>query len=84
MQKVEQEIELRKKTEALLVETQRNLENEQKAKEDNRALLERISELEKSHASLDFELKAAQGRYQQEVKAHQETEKSRLVSREET
>ncbi|BFG03011.1 rho-associated protein kinase 1 [Drosophila madeirensis] len=79
--------ELQKETEnkmqTLTNDIERTSVREQKAKEDNRALVERISELEKSHASLDFELKAAQGRYQQEVKAHQETEKSRLVSREE-
>ncbi|EDW82277.2 uncharacterized protein Dwil_GK25713, isoform A [Drosophila willistoni] len=79
--------ELHKETEnkmqTLTNDIERTLVREQKVQEDNRGLLEKISELEKSNASLDFELKAAQGRYQQEVKAHQETEKSRLVSREE-
>ncbi|XP_020804896.1 rho-associated protein kinase 1 isoform X1 [Drosophila serrata] len=79
--------ELQKETEnkmqTLANDIERTLSREQKAQDDNRALLEKISDLEKAHASLDFELKAAQGRYQQEVKAHQETEKSRLVSREE-
>lgn len=56
---------------------------EQQAHEDNRVLTEKISDLEKANASLDFELKAMQSRYQQEVKAHQETEKSRMLSREE-
>nr|XP_036221478.1 rho-associated protein kinase 1 isoform X2 [Bactrocera oleae] len=58
-------------------------QREQQAHEDNRVLTEKISDLEKANASLDFELKALQGRYQQEVKAHQETEKSRMLSREE-
>ncbi|KAL9885164.1 rho associated coiled-coil containing protein kinase isoform 4-T4 [Glossina fuscipes fuscipes] len=62
---------------------ERAIGREQKAYEDNRVLNEKISDLEKANASLDFELKAAQGRYQQEVKAHQETEKSRMLSREE-
>ncbi|XP_051861723.1 rho-associated protein kinase 1 isoform X2 [Drosophila albomicans] len=75
--------EAENKMQTLANDHERTLSREQKAQEDNRALLEKISELEKTHASLDFELKAAQGRYQQEVKAHQETEKSRLVSREE-
>nr|XP_017036194.1 rho-associated protein kinase 1 isoform X2 [Drosophila kikkawai] len=79
--------ELQKETEnkmqTLANDIERTISREQKAQDDNRALLEKISDLEKAHASLDFELKAAQGRYQQEVKAHQETEKSRLVSREE-
>jgi len=75
--------EAENKMQTLINDIERTLAREQKAQEDNRALLEKISELEKAHAGLDFELKAAQGRYQQEVKAHQETEKSRLVSREE-
>ncbi|XP_030377944.1 rho-associated protein kinase 1 isoform X1 [Scaptodrosophila lebanonensis] len=75
--------EAENKMQTLSNDIERTLQREQKAQEDNRVLLEKISELEKTNASLDFELKAAQGRYQQEVKAHQETEKSRLVSREE-
>ncbi|XP_037936362.1 rho-associated protein kinase 1 isoform X2 [Teleopsis dalmanni] len=61
----------------------RAVTREQQAHDDNRILSEKISDLEKANASLDFEMKAAQGRYQQEVKAHQETEKSRVLSREE-
>lgn len=79
--------ELQKETENKLQSISNDLERaitrEQKAYEDNRVLNEKISDLEKAHAGLDFELKAAQGRYQQEVKAHQETEKSRMLSREE-
>ncbi|XP_023291208.2 rho-associated protein kinase 1 isoform X4 [Lucilia cuprina] len=79
--------ELQKETENKLQTISNDLERavtrEQQAYEDNRVLTEKISDLEKSNASLDFELKAAQGRYQQEVKAHQETEKSRMLSREE-
>lgn len=45
--------------------------------------MERISTLEKECASLELELKATQNKYEQEVKAHRETEKSRLVSKEE-
>ena len=51
--------------------------------EDNRQLVERVSTLEKECASLGLELKAAENRYQQEVRAHQATERSRLVSKEE-
>lgn len=50
---------------------------------DNRQLTERISALEKEAASLTLELKAAQARYNQEVVAHQETERSRILSKEE-
>lgn len=55
---------------------------EQKLSEDNRQLGERTSVLEKECASLLLELKTAQTRYQQEVRAHEETEKSRLVNNE--
>lgn len=55
---------------------------EQKLSEDNRQLGDRTSELEKECASLILELKTAQNRYQQEVRAHEETEKSRLVNNE--
>ncbi|RZF37456.1 hypothetical protein LSTR_LSTR016593 [Laodelphax striatellus] len=56
---------------------------EEKLTDDNRLLGEKVSSLEKECASLTLELKAAQNRYQQEVRAHEETEKSRLVSKEE-
>lgn len=50
---------------------------------DNTQLSERISNLEKECAGLELELKAAQNRYQQEVKAHEETERSRMLNKEE-
>jgi len=56
---------------------------EGKLTEDNRQLSERVSSLEKECASLSLELKATENRYQQEVRAHEETERSRLVSKEE-
>ncbi|XP_069698446.1 rho-associated protein kinase 2 isoform X2 [Periplaneta americana] len=56
---------------------------EAKLTEDNRQLSEKVSSLEKECASLGLELKAAENRYQQEVRAHEETERSRLVSKEE-
>lgn len=55
---------------------------EQKLSDDNRQLQERTSKLEKECASLVLELKTAQNRYLQEVRAHEETEKSRLVNNE--
>jgi hypothetical protein len=45
--------------------------------------VEKVSTLEKECASLELELKAAHNRYQQEVRAHEETNRSRLVSKEE-
>ncbi|XP_055847219.1 rho-associated protein kinase 1 isoform X4 [Episyrphus balteatus] len=75
--------ELESKLQTVSTDLDRCLNREQQAIVDNQTLNEKISDLEKSNASLDLELKAAQGRYQQEVKAHQETEKCRMLSREE-
>lgn len=68
---------------ALHLELEHSREKEEKAILDNRQLTERISALEKEAASLTLELKAAQARYNQEVVAHQETERSRILSKEE-
>lgn len=65
------------------LELERSREKEDKATLDNRQLNERVSALEKEAASLTLELKAAQARYNQEVVAHQETERSRILSKEE-
>lgn len=64
----------------MVTEIERGLTRENKLSEDNRLLTERVSSLEKECASLELELKAAQNRYQQEVRAHEETQKSRLLS----
>ncbi|XP_072750269.1 rho-associated, coiled-coil containing protein kinase 2 isoform X1 [Anoplolepis gracilipes] len=75
--------ELETRLSALHLELERSREKEEKATLDNRQLNERISALEKEAASLTLELKAAQARYNQEVVAHQETERSRILSKEE-
>ena len=64
-------------------ELEHSKQREGKLIEDNRQLSEKVSTLEKECASLGLELKAIQNRYQQEVRAHEETERSRLVSKEE-
>lgn len=46
-------------------------------------MVEKVAALEKECASLELELKAAQNRYQQEVRSHEETERTRLVNKEE-
>ncbi|XP_011181759.1 rho-associated protein kinase 1 isoform X4 [Zeugodacus cucurbitae] len=79
----EQVKESENKLQTISNDLERVAQREQQAHEDNRVLNEKISDLEKANASLDFELKTLQSRYQQEVKAHQETEKSRMLSREE-
>lgn len=50
---------------------------------DNRQLSERVSSLEKECASMTHDLKSAQHLYQQEVRAHQETQRSQLLSKQE-
>lgn len=78
---IEKELEI--KIMSLTSELDRYVQREQKSIEDNQGLNERISELEKENATIHLELKNAQNRYNQEVKAHRETEKSRQVSKEE-
>ena len=75
--------ELESRLSSLYIELERSREKEEKATLDNRQLNERVSALEKEAASLTLELKAAQARYNQEVAAHQETERSRILSKEE-
>lgn len=50
---------------------------------DNRQLTERVSSLEKECAALAHEMRAAQHLYQQEVRAHQDTQRSQLLSKQE-
>ncbi|XP_014362191.2 rho-associated protein kinase 2 [Papilio machaon] len=50
---------------------------------DNRQLSERVSSLEKECASLTHELRASQHLYQQELRAHQDTQRSQLLSKQE-
>ncbi|KYN34642.1 Rho-associated protein kinase 2 [Trachymyrmex septentrionalis] len=75
--------ELETRLSTLHLELEHSHEKEEKATLDNRQLTERVSALEKEAASLTLELKAAQARYNQEVVAHQETERSRILSKEE-
>jgi serine/threonine protein kinase len=64
-------------------ELERGRQRERKILTDNSQLTEKISTLEKECAGLCLELKAAQNRYQQEVRAHEETERSRMLNKEE-
>ncbi|XP_018568813.1 rho-associated protein kinase 1 isoform X2 [Anoplophora glabripennis] len=79
----DQQMVLENKLQSLNAEMERLRQKEMKTAADNSQLTERISFLEKECASLDLELKAAQNMYQQEVKAHEETEKSRMLNKEE-
>lgn len=74
---------LEDKIQSLNAELERSVQREEKAAADNTLLTERISTLEKECASLELELKAAQNRYQQEVRAHEETERNRVLNKEE-
>lgn len=64
-------------------ELKHSREREEEATLELGHLNEKVSALEKEAASLTVELKAAQARYNQEVVAHQATEKSRILSKEE-
>lgn len=79
----DQQQELETKIVSLNSELDRSRQREDKITTDNRQLGERVSNLEKECASLGLELKAAQNRYHQEVRAHEETERTKLVSKEE-
>lgn len=82
-QSVEQTNELENKLQSANVDLDRIINREQKVTQDNRILNEKVSELEKENATLDLELKSTHNLYQQEVKAHQETEKSKIAGKEE-
>lgn len=79
----DQKLALENKIESLSGELERSLQREEKVAVDNAQLTERISTLEKECAGLALELKAAQNRYQQEVRAHEETERNRMLNKEE-
>ncbi|CAH1989957.1 unnamed protein product [Acanthoscelides obtectus] len=77
------QIVLENKLQSMSSEMERLRQREMKTSGDNTQLLEKVSFLEKECASLDLELKAVKNRYQQEVKAHEETERSRVMNKEE-
>lgn len=79
----DQQMILEKKLQTLNVELEILREKELKTSVDNNQLTEKVSFLEKECAGLDLELKAVKNRYQQEVKAHEETERSRMLNKEE-
>ncbi|CAH1102992.1 unnamed protein product [Psylliodes chrysocephalus] len=79
----DQQIVLENKFQSLNAEMERLRQKELKTSTDNSQLTEKVSFLEKECAGLDLELKAVKNRYQQEVKAHEETERSRVMNKEE-
>lgn len=79
----DQQMVLENKIQSLSAELERSQQRENKISVDNSQLTERVSFLEKECAGLDLELKTAQTLYQQEVRAHEETEKSRMLNKEE-
>lgn len=64
-------------------ELERSAARLSQAMADNQAISERLSAQEKECASLAHELRAAQHLYQQEVRAHHDTQRSQLLSKEE-
>lgn len=79
----DQQLVLENKIVSLHSELEHIRQREGKMAADNISLCERISNLEKECAGLELELKAAQNRYHQEVKAHEETERTRILNKEE-
>lgn len=79
----EDHLVLENKYQNINAELDRNRQRERKIATDNTQLSEKVSSLEKECAGLGLELKAAQNRYQQEVRAHEETERSRMLNKEE-
>lgn len=79
----DQQIVLENKLQSLNSEMDRLRQKEVKTAADNNQLTEKVSYLEKECAGLNLELKAVKNRYQQEVKAHEETERSRMLNKEE-
>ncbi|XP_059618164.1 rho-associated protein kinase 2 [Phlebotomus argentipes] len=82
-QLVEAHEENESRLQTLNIEFERSFHREQKSIEDNRALSERVANLEKVKATMEVELMAMQQRYQQEVKAHEEAARSQKVYKEE-
>ncbi|XP_058127268.1 rho-associated protein kinase 1 [Anopheles ziemanni] len=84
LNRLELQKELEVKIQSMCGDMERMAVREQQVFADNQTLTDRISKLEKENASFECELKALMNRYQQEVKAHQETTKSRQLNNEET
>uniref|UniRef100_A0A182JLX8 Rho-associated protein kinase let-502 n=1 Tax=Anopheles atroparvus TaxID=41427 RepID=A0A182JLX8_ANOAO len=83
LNRMELQKELEVKLQSMCSDMERLVAREQQVFADNQTLIDRISELEKENASFECELKALMNQYQQEVKAHQETTKSRQLNNEE-
>lgn len=79
----DQQLILEGKLQALNCDLEISKQREIKLSSDNTLLSEQISNLQKECASLSLELKAAENRYLQEVKTHEEIERSRTLSKEE-
>lgn len=82
-QSLEAQKEMDVKIISLGADLERCVTREQQTIDENHNLMERISTLEKENATLGLEFNAAQNLYQQEVQAHQETEQSRVLNRDE-
>ncbi|KAI4464751.1 myotonic dystrophy s/t kinase-related [Holotrichia oblita] len=79
----DQQVVLENRLQLINVELERSKQRELKVAADNSQLAEKISSLEKNCAGLELQLKATQNQYLQEVKAHEETERSRMLNNEE-
>ena len=82
-QETDRQQEMENRRQVLVNELERTKERQVTNMAENKRLSDRIVEMEKKSASLELELKAMTSKYQQEVRAHQQTEESRSGNREE-
>ena len=82
-QETDRQQELETRRQVLVNELERTKEREASNLSENKRLGEKIVDMEKRNASLELELKAMTSKYQQEVRAHQETEQTRSGTKEE-
>jgi chromosome segregation ATPase len=82
-QETDRQQELETRRQVLVNELERTKEREASNLSENKRLSEKIVDMEKRNASLELELKAMTSKYQQEVRAHLETEQTRSGTKEE-
>ena len=82
-QETDRQQEMENRRQVLINELERTKERQVTNMAENKRLCDKIVEMEKKSASLELELKAMTSKYQQEVRAHQQTEESRSGNREE-
>lgn len=76
MQAVSLKSEVESKMQSVILELEKSKDRESRASEENKEVLEKLVQSEKTAASLELKLKAVSAKYEQEVKAmHNEIER---------